>query len=444
VTEPEAGAAGPPEPAPDGARYLGAGGTFRFEPPRLRTTGEPDEERHATWFELFFDLVFVAAVSQLGTALAREPTAAGFARFAALFVVVVWAWIVYTLYANRFDTDDLIFRLAKSGAMLCIAAIAVNIRQAMDGRGGTVGFATGYVITRVLLIALYLRARHVVAGEGRKLSEIYLLGYSTTTGLWLVSIFVPGPYRYVLWGVAMVADLVIPIRGWAILKGHAVVVSHVTERFGTFFIIVLGESVVAVVAGVAGFELHFESWVIAGVCFLIALCMWWIYFDLADTSVVGRGVLGLVYVYSHFPLLAGVAAFGVGTKLAIGEAVQSGLSVGTRWALAGGISAFALALAALHLGAEWTSLRDRTFVSRLCLAAFAVVLAAAGAGVAPLGFVGLVAAAVLAQLLLEALTPKPGAASVWYPPRDAVGKNGVTDGTDLDVGGDALPAPRGK
>ncbi len=443
MTSAQAGAA-EPDPPPTRERYLGAGGTFRFEPPRLRTTAEPDEERHATWFELFFDLVFVAAVSQLGSALAREPSAAGFARFVALFVVVVWAWVLYALYANRFDTDDLVFRLAKSGAMVAIAAIAVNIRQAMDGRGGTVGFAAGYVVLRLLLLALYLRARYYVVGQGHRLTEIYLVGYSATTALWLLSIFVPGPYRYVLWGVAMAADLLIPPRAWATLKGHAVVISHITERFGTFFIIVLGESVVAVVSGVAGFELHFESWVIAGLCFVVALCLWWVYFDLADTSVVGRGALGLVYVYSHFPLLAGVAAFGVGTKLAIGEAVQPGLAAGTRWALAGGISAFALSLAALHIGAEWTSLRDRTFIGRLVLAAFTVALAAFGGAIAPIGFAGLVAAAVLAQLLLEAVTPKPGAASVWYPPDHSAGKNRADSVTHVAIRGEAAPATRRK
>ncbi len=122
--------------APPARRNLGAGGTFRLEPPRLRTTSDPKEERHATWFELFFDLVFVAAVSQLGAALARDPSGAVFARFAALFVVIFWAWILYTLYANRFDTDDLIFRLGKSGGMLAIAAIAVNLPRLMAGHGG--------------------------------------------------------------------------------------------------------------------------------------------------------------------------------------------------------------------------------------------------------------------------------------------------------------------
>ncbi len=401
--------------APAPARYLGAGGTFRLEPPRLRTTADPNEQRHATWFELFFDLVFVAALSQLGGALAVDPSAPVFARFAALFVVVVWAWVLYTLYANRFDTDDLVFRLAKSGAMLAIAAIAVNLHQAMDGRGGTVGFAAGYVVLRSLLIGLYLRARRHVPGQGRKLAETYIVGYSATTGLWLGSIFVPAPFRYALWCAAMVIDLAIPTRAWAALKQHSVVVSHLTERYGTFFIIVLGESLVAVVAGVAGFEFTLESWIVAGLGFVIALCLWWIYFDLADTSVVGRGVLGLVYVYGHFPLLAGVAAFGVGTKLAITQAGQPGLGAGSRWALAGGIGVFALSLAAIHIGAEWTSMRDRTFLGRLGLAACTLTLAAAGGRVPPVWFVAALAAAVMGQLLLEAFTVRAGAATVFDP-----------------------------
>ena len=172
----------------------------------------------------------------------------------------------------------------------------------MAGDDGAVGFAAGYVVLRLLLLALYGRARHHVHGQGRRLADIYLAGYSFTMGLWLLSIFIPGPYRYVLWGVAMLIDLAIPIRGWAVLKGRAVVVSHLTERFGTFFIIVLGESVLAVVAGVAGLEFTVESWIVAGLCFVVVLCTWWIYFDLADTSVVGRGALGLVYRLLPLPV----------------------------------------------------------------------------------------------------------------------------------------------
>ena len=132
---------------------------------------------------------------------------------------------------------------------------------------------------------------------------------------------------------------------------------------------------------------------------------------------VGRGALGLVYVYSHFPLLAGVAAFGEGTKLAIAQAGQPSLAAGTRWALAGGIAAFALSLAALHIGAEWTSVRDRSFVGRIVLGALALTLAVAGGRIPPAWFVAVVAAAVLAQLLLEAFTVRAGAASTVDPRR---------------------------
>jgi low temperature requirement protein LtrA len=300
--------------------------------------------------------------------------------------------------------------------MLAIAAVAVNVPRVMEGHGGAVGFAAAYVVLRAFLIALYVRARRHVSGPGRKLSNIYIIGYSCTTAIWLASIVVPGPLRYVLWALAMVIDLAIPTRAWAALGHASVVVSHLTERFGTFFIIVLGESVVATVAGVEGLEFTFTSWIVAGTCFVIALALWWIYFDLADTSVVGRGALGLIFVYAHFPLLAGVAVFGEATRLAISAATHPALGAGARWALAGGVAAFALSLAVIHLGAEWTSLRDRTFVGRIGLAAIAVVLAAVGDGIAPWAFVILLAAAVVGQLLLEAVTARPGAATVWEPP----------------------------
>jgi low temperature requirement protein LtrA len=390
--------------------------TFRIDPPRLRTLADPDEERHATWFELYFDLVFAAAVAQLANALSRDPSGAVFARFAGLFVVVAWAWMGFVFYANRFDTDDLIYRLTKSCAMLAIAAIAVNLRRVMAGNGGAAAFAVGYVIVRSLLIALYIRARLHIHGVGRRLSEVYIACFSFTAGIWLASIFVPGPFRYVLWGVALAIDLAVPPRAWRELPGAPIVVSHLTERFGTFFIIVLGESVVGVVSGVAGFEFSADSWILASACFLIALCLWWIYFDLADTSVLGRGVLGVIYIYAHFPLLAGVAMFGAGTKLAITDAADATLGPAARWALGGGIAAFALALALLHMGAEWTSLHDRSFIGRIVLALFATGLAGAGGGLAPLTFVLALVAGVLGQLLLEASTFPVGAASIWEPP----------------------------
>lgn len=385
----------------------------------MRTTEDPRAERHTTWFELYFDLVFVASVAQLAAALARDPSAAVFGRFAGLFVVVYWAWLGFTMYANRFDTDDLIYRAAKATAALAVAALAINLHRVVAGHGGTIAFAAGYAVVRGLLVALYVRARLHVRGAGRTLIGIFIAGFSLTTAMWIGSIFVPEPYRIAVWGLAMSIDLSTPPFAWRALPGAAVVVSHITDRLGTFFIIVLGESVVAVVAAVAGFEFSFNSWAVAGLCFLIALCVWWIYFDLADTSVLGRGALGLVDVYGHGALLAGVAAFGAGTKIAITHASAPGLGAGTRWALAGGGAVFVLALALFHVAAEWTSLRDPTFIGRLVVAAIAIVLAAVGGGIAPLLFVGLLAASAVAQLLVEAFTFPEGAATIWTPPRFA-------------------------
>jgi low temperature requirement protein LtrA len=391
------------------------GPTFRLDPPRLRTTEDPSGERHATWFELFFDLVFAAAVIELATGLAKDPSGAVFARFAGLFVAIDWAWTGFTVYANRFDTDDLIYRLVKAAAALAVAAIAIETPRVLAGDGGTLAFAAGYAAVRLLLVALYVRARFHTRGQGRRLIDTYAVTFSFTAALWLVSIFVPAPYRFVLWGVAIGLDLCVPPYAWGMLGGAPIVVSHLTERFGLFFIVVLGQSVVFVVAAVAGFQFGFEAWVVAGACFVTALCMWWIYFDLADTSVVGRGRLGLVYPYGQIPLFPGVGAFAAGTTLAITHAEQAALGAGARWALAGGLAAFFLSLAVLHLGAEWTSTRDRAFLGRLVLIALLTMLAALGGSIDPLVFVLVVAIAVLGQLLLEAFTFPTGAASILEP-----------------------------
>src|SRR6266498_2652915 len=97
-----------------------------FVPPRLRTLAD-EGERHASWLELFFDLVFVVAITELSHELVLDHSAGGFLRFAALFIPVYVAWQGYMAYATRFDTDDLAFRAGYFAAMLAIAAMAVVI-----------------------------------------------------------------------------------------------------------------------------------------------------------------------------------------------------------------------------------------------------------------------------------------------------------------------------
>jgi low temperature requirement protein LtrA len=398
--------------------------TFRLEPPRLRTIEDPGAERHATWFELYFDLVFAAAVIELATGLAKDPSGAVFARFFGLFAAVSWAWTGFTVYANRFDTDDLVYRLMKGAAGLTVAAMAVEIPRLLAGDGGTVEFAAGYAIVRFLLVGLYIRAWFHVRGEGRRLVDSYIVAFSFTATLWAVSIMVPEPYRFVLWGLALGLDLCVPPFSWGILGGVPIVVSHVTERFGQFFIVVLGQSVASVVGAVAGFHFGLDARVIATACFVTALAMWWIYFDLADTSVVARGRLALIYLYGHFLLFPGVAAFAAGATLAITHADHPALEAGPRWALAGGLAAVVLSLSVIHLGAEWTSTRDRTFLGRMALIGLLVTLATAGGGIDPLVFVLVTAIAMVGQLLLEAFTFPTGAASILDSPTPATDSPG--------------------
>lgn len=126
-----------------------------LRPPRLRAA-EADAHRAASWLELFFDLVFVVAIAQLGAALDHDLSDGGVARFALLFAPVWWSWAGYTMYADRFDTDDVAFRLLLLAGMLGVAAMAVAIPAAFAGR--SVAFALAYVAVRAALILRYARA----------------------------------------------------------------------------------------------------------------------------------------------------------------------------------------------------------------------------------------------------------------------------------------------
>ena len=110
--------------------------------------------------ELFFDLVFVAAVARLAEMLIERHDATGFLRFVGMFVPVAWAWMGYTYYANRFDTDDVPYRAMVSAGMAAVAAMAVAIGDFSDE--GLMRFAIAYAAVRVVLLLMYVRARHHV------------------------------------------------------------------------------------------------------------------------------------------------------------------------------------------------------------------------------------------------------------------------------------------
>jgi low temperature requirement protein LtrA len=363
-----------------------------LEPPRLRTRGRDiDEQRRATWLELFFDLVFVAAVGQLANSLAAEPTSARFFEFLGLFVPVWWAWMGFTFYANRFDTDDLVYRLLMLCAMFGVAALATTIPSVF--RGATEGFPLAYVAVRIVLVTLYARASRHVA-EARALASAFLGAFSFSLLIWLASLALDAPWAYVLWGIALAVELVAPIPAWRLLRDAPVDRRHLPERFGLLTLIVLGESVLAVVLGVSKVSWDARSAAAAATGFLVAAALWWIYFDFLDEgALTARGIFGgLTYTYMNYFVVVGLAALGAGVKLAV-------LGVGgTSWVLSAGLALAMVGLGVIQLVAG-TVVVDTDVVLRLVTAAIALVLIPFN--LSPLAVVSVFAGVLVAQVVYE-------------------------------------------
>jgi low temperature requirement protein LtrA len=311
-----------------------------LSPPRLRPTVEPrrvhdwEDDRHATWLELFYDLVFVVAVARLGALLHDDHDVDGFLVFAALFVPIWWAWISFSYFADLFDEDRTLDRLAQLAAMLGAAVVAVSLSGGVAD-DSTV-FAGAFATMFALLAALYAHAGRT-APPARELCRWYVAGSATGAGLWLVSIAVPTPGRYWLWGAAVVANALLsgPIA-YARMASPPRQVSHMPERFGLFAIVVLGESVLAVVSGIEAARWSTASMVTAVAGFVIAASIWWVYFGAFDENAIDRAIAGgrhaqvrsFLYGYGHLAVYAAIAATGVGVELAIERAGHGGEPVG--------------------------------------------------------------------------------------------------------------------
>src|SRR6185436_3596086 len=139
---------------------------------KLRYVAGQSADRKVTWLELFFDLVFAAAVAQVASPLGDDYSIAGLLRFSILFVLIWWAWTGHAVFSTRFDTDDVVQRLLTLVQMFGVAVMAANARDALDSRSSA-GFAAAYAALRVVLVFQYARARASVP-EARLLSTRYL------------------------------------------------------------------------------------------------------------------------------------------------------------------------------------------------------------------------------------------------------------------------------
>jgi low temperature requirement protein LtrA len=356
-----------------------------------------DEQRRATWLELFFDLVFVAAVGQLANSLGAEPTPARFFEFLGLFVPVWWAWMGFTFYANRFDTDDLPYRVLMLLAMFGVAVLATTIPSVFAG--ATEGFPLAYVAVRVVLVTLYARASRHVA-EARALARTFLSAFGFAVLIWLASLALDPPWAYVLWTIALSIELVTPIPAWRLLREAPVDRRHLPERFGLLTLIVLGESVLAVVLGVSAVSWDARSGAAAATGFLVAVALWWIYFDFLDEgALTARGIFGgLTYTYMNYFVVVGLAALGVGVKLAILAAGGDHHYDGTSWLLSAGLALAMCGLGAIQL-VTGTVVVDADVVLRFGTAGLALVLIPFD--LSPLTVMVVLAAVLSAQVVFE-------------------------------------------
>ncbi|MQA86346.1 MAG: hypothetical protein GEV03_17345 [Streptosporangiales bacterium] len=246
--------------------------------PPLRVADESDAQRHASWLELFFDLVFVGAIAELALVLGDDLSWPGLGHFVLLLVPVWWAWSNYAIYCDRFERDDVRHRLGMLAAMGAMAAVAVNIPGTFEG--GSTPFVISYIAVRLPIIALWNHARRRVT-RVRPLATYSTLAFITGTTLWALSLLLAEPARFVLWGLALAVETAVPWIFRRAFAGTPVHESHLAERWGLFTIVVLGESVVAIILGLGHTEWSATAAVAAVSGFVAVAGAWWLYFGLS-------------------------------------------------------------------------------------------------------------------------------------------------------------------
>ncbi len=288
------------------------------------------EEQRATWLELFFDLVYVFAITQLSHGLLADPGAGGLLRTGFLLLVVWWAWINTTWMANWFDPDAVPVRLVLIGGMLASLLMSVSIPHAFTSDAGL--FACAYVALQIGRNTFNVSVTEDGSEFGSSFRRV-LFWSVLSAPLWVAGGFVDGNGRYVLWVAALIMDYAAPsLRYWTPKLGSSafeewtIEGAHFAERFQLFIIIALGESIVVTGATASGAGADGVTVVALIVCFLGSAALWWLYFDRIAGFAQARlanagdevGQLGRdAYTYLHVPIVAGIVLGAVGDELVI-------------------------------------------------------------------------------------------------------------------------------
>jgi low temperature requirement protein LtrA len=326
-----------------------------------------ESEHRVTPLELFFDLVFVFAFTQVTTLLLEDVTWAGLGRGLLVLAVLWWAWASYAWLTNTVDADGglvLAVLLVATGAMF-VAALAV---PEAFGRHRFV-FALAFVIVLLMFVGLFALAGRA---EPDLLAAVVRMARTTVLGgaLILAAAFVHSGLRPALWLAGLAVGFFGPALGG--VRGWRVHPAHFAERHGLILIIAIGEALVAIGFGARGSGLGAEVIVAAVLGLVVAASFWLAYFDffsvgvqrlLADRRGEQRAALARdAYTYLHLPMVAGIVLFAFAMKTTLAH-VDAELHVIPAVALCGGSALYLLAYVALRLRVSRTLSRGRAVAS---------------------------------------------------------------------------------
>jgi len=282
--------------------------------------------RKATWFELFFDLVFVVAVAQLSGTYAHHFDWAGAARSALLLLAMWWCWLGHTFHATRFDQQRTDQRALGLAQILAVCVIAYGVSDAFGARG--TAFAIGLAAFKALLALAYLGERRWRGAHG--LIQAYAGLYLLQAALWAASAWLPPTPRLALWLLALMLDLASPwwvARYTTTVRPHP---EHLPERFGLFTIILLGEGMASVVHALDhGATLHGPAVAAALGGAVLTFATWLGYFEVTrahgerhiEGTAGGRDLR--LWAYGHVPVYLGVFCLAAGTVAMAGDSAWS-------------------------------------------------------------------------------------------------------------------------
>jgi low temperature requirement protein LtrA len=313
------------------------------------------DHRTITFLELFYDLVYVVLIAEVAHVLAVHVDLAGLGSFVFLFLIVWWAWLNGAVYHDLHGNNDIRSRVFTFLQMIFVGAMAVFAHGAM---GETyAGFALAYAGFQLLFAYLWWRTG-VYDPAHRPLARPYVRGFLVTTLLFVVSVWTPVPWRFYLWGLALAVSLLLPfvnsLRGGLAPETQAQIEQAFTvrastvERLGLFTIIVLGEVIVGVIRGLqSALHLDWRIGTMGLLGMLVAIGIWWIYFDLISSNKPKPGrASAMAWMYLHLPLTMGIAAAGA-AMLNVVEAAGDPLPDTVRWLLVGSVAVVLVTIALL-------------------------------------------------------------------------------------------------